>query len=101
MLQAAVEIVKPGGTGRPALVISARPEPFPPSTSFIVRSPSALPFANAYTYFFTAFCTALGAFAVTVFFTGFGAGQAAFTLFTVFAVFLAIAALTPSMVMTM
>ena len=29
---ASVEIVNPGGTGRPALVISARPEPLPPST---------------------------------------------------------------------
>ncbi len=29
-------MVKPGGTGKPALVISARPAPLPPSTSFIV-----------------------------------------------------------------
>ncbi len=40
MLQTSVVIVSPGGTGRPALVISARPEPMPPSRSFIVRSPS-------------------------------------------------------------
>src|SRR5688500_12140527 len=49
-MHASVEIVNPGGTGRPALVISARPEPFPPSTSFIVRSPSALPLPKKYTY---------------------------------------------------
>ena len=42
-LQAAVETVKPGGTGRPALVISARPEPLPPSRSFMSLLPSALP----------------------------------------------------------
>ena len=41
--QASVEMVNPGGTGRPALVISARFAPLPPSVSFIVRSPSALP----------------------------------------------------------
>ena len=39
-----VAIVNPGGTGRPALVISASPAPLPPSRSFIVRLPSALPF---------------------------------------------------------
>ena len=43
MLQTSVEIVKPGGTGSPALVISARPEPLPPSRSFMLRLPSALP----------------------------------------------------------
>ena len=41
-----------GGTGSPALVISARFAPFPPSRSFIVVFPSACPFANVYTYFF-------------------------------------------------
>ena len=35
--QALVEIVKPGGTGRPALVISASPAPLPPSASFMSR----------------------------------------------------------------
>jgi hypothetical protein len=49
-VHASVEIVKPGGTGSPALVISARPDPFPPSRSFIVRSPSALPSPKKYTY---------------------------------------------------
>jgi len=42
-LHASVEIVNPAGTGRPALVISARPAPLPPSVSFMVRLPSALP----------------------------------------------------------
>ena len=36
-------IVNPGGTGKPALVISARPAPLPPRTSFIRPLPSALP----------------------------------------------------------
>src|SRR4029453_9343564 len=45
-------MVNPGGTGRPALVISARFAPLPPSVSFIVRSPSALPLPKKYTYFF-------------------------------------------------
>src|SRR5205809_944896 len=34
-------MVNPGGTGNPALVISAKPEPLPPSTSFILPSPWA------------------------------------------------------------
>src|SRR3954469_7329169 len=69
MLQTPVEIVNPGGTGRPAFVISARPEPFPPSVSFIERSPSALPAPKKYTNFlpFAAF---------------FGAVAAAFTAWT-------------------
>jgi hypothetical protein len=41
--QAAVVMVKPGGTGRPMRVISARPAPLPPSSSRIEPSPSALP----------------------------------------------------------
>src|SRR5262245_24634512 len=52
MLQTSVEIVKPGGTGRPALVISASPEPLPPSRSFMCRFPSALPLPKKYTDFF-------------------------------------------------
>src|SRR5204862_8208524 len=43
MLQTSVEIVKPGGTGSPALVISARPEPLPPRRPFMLRLPAALP----------------------------------------------------------
>src|SRR4029077_12053995 len=42
-------IVKPGGTGRPAFVISARPAPLPPRTSFILPFPSALPPPKKYT----------------------------------------------------
>src|ERR1700704_3448266 len=52
MLQTSVEIVKPGGTGRPAFVISARPAPLPPSRSFMLRLPSAFPLPKKYTYFF-------------------------------------------------
>src|SRR5690348_959194 len=44
-------MVKPGGTGSPALVISARPAPLPPSTSFMPPLPSALPSPKKYTYF--------------------------------------------------
>src|SRR6185503_11971501 len=51
MLQTSVEIVNPGGTGRPALVISASPDPLPPSRSFMFRLPSALPLPKKYTCF--------------------------------------------------
>src|ERR1700685_3687517 len=44
-------MVNPGGTGRPAFVISARPAPLPPRTSFILPLPSALPPPKEYTYF--------------------------------------------------
>ena len=50
MLQTSVEMVKPGGTGRPALVISARPEPFAAEQVLHVRLPSALPLPKKYTY---------------------------------------------------
>ena len=43
MLQTSVEIVNPGGTGSPAFVISARPDPLPPSRSFIVAIAVGLP----------------------------------------------------------
>jgi len=39
-LQALVVIVKPGGTGKPRRVISARPAPFPPRRSCIPAFPS-------------------------------------------------------------
>src|SRR5262249_10765669 len=48
---ASVEMVKPGGTGRPSEVISARPAPFPPRRSRRVGSPSALPSPNEKTNF--------------------------------------------------
>ena len=37
-----VVMVKPGGTGMPILHISARLAPLPPSSSFILPSPSAV-----------------------------------------------------------
>ncbi|MNS58100.1 hypothetical protein D3C72_910070 [compost metagenome] len=40
-MQTVVGMVKPGGTGSPALVISARLAPLPPSRSFIEALPSA------------------------------------------------------------
>ena len=43
---ASVVIVKPGGTGRPSFVISARLAPFPPRRSFMDLSPSE----KSYTY---------------------------------------------------
>src|SRR3981081_830173 len=52
--QASVWMVKPGGTGRPAFVISASPAPLPPRTSFILPLPSALPPPKEYTYFVVA-----------------------------------------------
>src|SRR6266849_1750579 len=43
-------MVNPGGTGNPALVISARPAPLPPRSSFILPLPSAVPPPKEYTY---------------------------------------------------
>src|SRR5271165_124275 len=43
-------MVNPGGTGNPALVISARPAPLPPRSSFILPLPSALPPPKKKTY---------------------------------------------------
>src|SRR6266704_3539595 len=48
-------MVNPGGTGRPAFVISARPAPLPPRSSFILPLPSALPPPNEYTYLVAGF----------------------------------------------
>ena len=42
-LQVAVVMVKPGGTGRPLTVMSARLAPLPPSSILSPRPPSALP----------------------------------------------------------
>src|SRR5689334_14003022 len=44
-------MVKPGGTGRPRLAISARLAPLPPSSSFIDAEPSALPSPKRYSHF--------------------------------------------------
>src|SRR5437763_14840598 len=46
-------MVKPAGTGRPILVISARPAPLPPRRSRQVPSPYALPAPKKYTHLFT------------------------------------------------
>ena len=55
--QASVVIVKPGGTGSPSELISARLAPLPPSSSFIAALPSALPPPKKYTYLvFLAIC---------------------------------------------
>src|SRR6478752_8232863 len=43
-------MVKPGGTGRPRLAISARLAPLPPSRSRISVRPSALPSPNVNTH---------------------------------------------------
>src|SRR4051812_35597483 len=42
-------MVKPGGTGTPRLVISARFAPFPPSSIFMSLVPSAAPPPKKYT----------------------------------------------------
>src|SRR5215470_9321249 len=42
-------MVKPGGTGRPRLAISARLAPLPPSRSSMAAWPSAVPPPNRYT----------------------------------------------------
>src|SRR5690606_9512825 len=43
-------MVKPGGTGRPRLLISARLAPLPPKRSRMSARPSALPSPKAYTH---------------------------------------------------
>ena len=45
-LHASVEIVKPGGTGNPMFVISARLAPLPPSRYFCSRPPSSKAYTN-------------------------------------------------------
>src|SRR6476659_7262947 len=42
-------MVKPGGTGRPRLLISARLAPLPPSSARIPALPSAVPLPKEYT----------------------------------------------------
>src|SRR5690606_28575883 len=44
-------MVKPGGTGRPRLLISARFAPLPPRRLRSLAAPSALPSPNVYTHF--------------------------------------------------
>src|SRR5881227_2065240 len=44
-------MVKPGGTGRPRLAISARPAPLPPRRLHMSARPSALPLPKPKTHF--------------------------------------------------
>src|SRR5688500_12766156 len=44
-------MVKPGGTGKPIRVISARLAPLPPRSGFMEPSPSAFLLPKRYTYF--------------------------------------------------
>src|SRR6478672_10238602 len=44
-------MVKPGGTGKPRLAISARPAPFPPRRLRMSARPSALPSPKKYAHF--------------------------------------------------
>src|SRR5258706_7101832 len=44
-------MVKPGGTGRPRLAISARPAPLPPRRLRMSARPSALPLPKPKTHF--------------------------------------------------
>src|SRR6266700_1547831 len=46
-------MVNPAGTGKPILVISARPAPLPPRRSRQVPSPSALPAPKEYIHLLT------------------------------------------------
>ena len=47
-----MEMVNPGGTGIPILVISCRPAPFPPRSSLMVARPSEFPLPKEKTLFF-------------------------------------------------
>src|SRR5215212_7799840 len=67
-------MVKPGGTGRPRLAISARLAPLPPSKSRISALPSALPSPNVNTHL-PDFAPVAG-FSATTLPTGFGVGSA-------------------------
>src|SRR6185312_11263880 len=78
-------MVKPGGTGRPRLDISARLAPLPPSNSRRPALPSALPSPNRYTHLpafaaaedFTVFAVLdFAALAFTAAFLGAGRGGA-------------------------
>src|ERR1700722_7448199 len=74
-------IVKPGGTGRPRLAISARLAPLPPSKSRSPALPSALPSPNVNTHLLDFTVSTAGLAAATLP-TGFGAGGFAWLLFT-------------------
>src|SRR5665647_2138025 len=70
-------MVKPGGTGRPRLAISARLAPLPPSRSRISALPSALPSPKVNTHLPAFAALAAGLAATTLpagLLAGFGAG---------------------------
>src|SRR5580693_1674605 len=72
-------MVKPGGTGRPRLAISARLAPLPPSRSRRPALPSALPSPNVNTHlpdFAASAAILLGTALPVTALTGFGAGSA-------------------------
>src|ERR1700753_3130894 len=69
-------MVKPGGTGRPRLAISARLAPLPPSRSRISALPSALPSPKGDTHLPGGPATAAGLFAAGLA-AGFGVGLTA------------------------
>src|SRR5258708_32940963 len=68
-------MVKPGGTGRPRLAISAKLAPLPPSRSRSPALPSALPSPKGNTHLPDFAASAAGLLAAT-FSDGFGAGLA-------------------------
>src|SRR5260221_4151205 len=68
-------MVKPGGTGRPRLAISAKLAPLPPSKSRSPALPSALPSPKVNTHLPDFAASAAGLLAAT-FSAGFGAGLA-------------------------
>src|SRR3984957_16832686 len=70
-----VGMVKPGGTGRPRLAISARLAPLPPSRSRRPALPSALPSPNVNTHLPDFAASAVGLLAAGLL-TGLGAGLA-------------------------
>src|ERR1700731_3012286 len=72
-------MVKPGGTGRPRLAISARLAPLPPSKSRNPALPSALPSPNVNTHLPDFAASAAGLAAATLP-AGCGAGLAALFL---------------------
>src|ERR1700741_2568816 len=69
-----VGMVKPGGTGRPRLAISARLAPLPPSRSRRPALPSALPSPNVYTHLFALMASVSGLFAGAGFLAAFATG---------------------------
>src|SRR5476651_66246 len=68
-------MVKPGGTGKPRLAISARLAPLPPSKSRKPALPSALPSPKVNTHLPDFTASAAGLLA-TILLTGFGAALA-------------------------